>query len=67
MEKFLSLIEYNLYHPNSEIRDEELYSVAIDKAIDEPTMPQAERERYLFQKRIIAKNNPADRQVISIL
>jgi hypothetical protein len=57
-EKFLSLIEYNLYHPNSEIRDEELYSVAIDKAIDEPTMPQAERERYLFQKRIIAKNNP---------
>lgn len=56
-EKFLTLIEYNYYHPNSQIRDENLYSMAIDKALLMSSFPKGEAERYLFQKKIMARNN----------
>lgn len=60
-EKFLTLIEYNYYHPNSQIRDEALYTMAIDKALLISSFPKSEAERYLFQKRVIAKNNPGSK------
>ena len=55
-EKFLSLIEYNYYHPDSPIKDEELYEMVIDSALSAAVIPVAERERYKFQKNLIGQN-----------
>ena len=60
-EKFLNLIEYNYYHPNSQIRDEQLYSVLVEKVILNKSFAKPEVERYLFQKRIISQNMPGNR------
>ncbi len=60
-EKFLTLIEYNYYHPNSQIKDEELYKMMLNKAILTGSLPKSEADRYKFQIKMISQNEPGKR------
>lgn len=60
-EKFLNLLEYNLYHPNSLVRDESLYKMVLDEIFNANNLPKTELERYKFQLKMISQNNIGNR------
>lgn len=60
-EKFYTLFEYYLYHPNSTIRNDSLYIRALRVAIVSNSFSQLEKERFKFQIRMINLNKVGEK------